>query len=860
SNGDVTEDNDASIDGPTGISANNGDVWLSDSLGGTNGLGNYSEFETKTVPGTPTISNLPSTGTVGQSFIAVVSTTSDGLTSVVSSTPSVCTASGLTVNLVGVGNCTLQGQVAASDEYFAASGSTQTFNVSASVGVGATTTTTTTTLPPTTTTTQQPSPTTTFETNATGTSTTTTTTTLPPTTTTTQPPTTTTTTIPSAPTPSIAFCGAPGVSIVGCTLTIEGQDAEPNTVVTVVVHSTPTKVGASSVKANGSFDVRGSLPSNLPIGVHHVIVSGTSVSGSPFREVEVFTVIKGERLGSIGWVPPAPLQGDVQFLPSAHRTIVLAATAGVTAAAAAVSSGLGGGLAFGGGGSAPVSGGSSGSGGGAGGSLESVEIERLEGEMRDDGPGDRSKFWRWPGTRFLDRWSKYLPRKVAAVSPVVSRVLVDGDYLRAVLGSFWIGLCLASVGLGAYASASSGWYAVPPSLGLFITILALGIFDSTLGFLAGVSFLACSVFAGHVTSAPEIRLSLGLMLVWFAVPLAAAALRPLRRVVALRLDALWERAADLVVCGLFAAWVAEKMTSALSGLAGVTLPINSHVGTIVEAVLVLIALRVALETFVVHYFPSRLASVRHEGPLESGTLQKAISFVAQIIVFVFVAVAFLGATWALYLGTIVFFTPLLLDFFDQHFPKSRAVAKWKPNGILTWTLIICAGLLLGELLNHTVHNGHLVEEIGFVVLPLPVLAFWTLELFEAKEEDKREEHDRALEEPVNTHTSTSRGAKSRASATVPSGSATSRRRVQGPNGAGKAEREPVLAMASGGKSTRGTVATLVRADKPDEREPEVQSSPYDPTRSASLRKWASRMAGVALIIISVLLVHFQGGG
>lgn len=895
SSGAVSEQNDASIDDPTGIAASGATVWLSDSMGGTYGLGNYSELVAKTVPSTPSIAILPSSGVAGQSFTAVVTTTSDGVTSVTSSTPTVCTASGLSVNFVGAGTCTLQSSVAASGTYYAATGATQSVDVSSDFGVTATTTTTTstttTTVPPTTTTTTSTTSTTTTTVPSTTTTTLGTTTTVPSTTTTTNSgspaqtttttstttTTTTTTTIPPTPTPSIAFCGAPGVSIVGCTLTIEGQGAEPNTVVTVVVHSTPTKVGASSVQSNGTFDVRGSLPANLPVGVHHVIVNGTSLNGNPFREVEVFTVIKGERLGSIGWVPPTPLQGDVQFLPTAHRTIVLAATAGVTAAAAAVSSGLGGGLAFGGGGSAPVGGGSGGSGAGAGASLESVEIERLEGEMRDDGPGDRSKFWRWPGTRFLDRWSKYVPRKVATVSPVVSRVLVDGDYLRAVLGSFWIGLCLASIGLGAYASATSGWYAVPPSLGLFIAILALGIFDSTLGFLAGLSFLASSVFAGHVTSAPEIRLSFGLMLVWFAVPLAAAALRPLRRAVSLRIDSLWERAADLVVCGLFAAWVAEKMTSALSGLAGVTLPINSHVGTIVIAVLVLIALRVILETIVVHLFPLRLASVRHEGPLESGNVQKVVSFVAQIVVFVFVAVAFLGATWALYLGTIVFFTPLFLDFFDHRFPKSRAVAKWKPNGILTWTLIICAGLLLGELLNHTVHNGHLVEEIGFIVLPLPVLAFWMIELFEEKEEEKREEAEVAHEQSALHPTSAGGRPKGRTDAlSQEDGRSPRRRQARGADDAGETEvDQPVLAMASARRATRGVVASSpqgsgaevapanrrsAKVAEVEVKELEVESAPYDPVRSANLRKWASRMAGVALVIVSVLLVHFQGGG
>jgi hypothetical protein len=210
---------------------------------------------------------------------------------------------------------------------------------------------------------------------------------------------------------------------------------------------------------------------------------------------------------------------------------------------------------------------------------------------------------------------------------------------------------------------------------------------------------------------------MGLFLVWFAVPLAAAALRPLRRAVSLRIDALWERMADLVVCGLFAAWVADKMTSALSGLSGVELPINHDVGTIVLAVLAFVGIRIIVETIVVHYFPGRLASVRHEGRLESGKLQRAVSLAAQIVVFVFIAVAILGASWALIVGALIFFTPLTLELFEERIPKSRKVAKWKPNGIVSWAIIIATGVLLGELLKHTLHSGHLVEEVGFIVLP-----------------------------------------------------------------------------------------------------------------------------------------------
>ncbi len=690
------------------------------------------------------------------------------------------------------------------------------------------------------------------------------------------------------------------MSIANCQLTIQGQGLEPNTDVTVVVHSTPTQVGSTTVQPDGSFDVSASLPKNLAIGVHHVIVSGTNANGGPFSEVEVFTVVQGERLGSIGWVPPAPLAGDIQFVPSSHRSIVLAATAGVTAAAAAVASGLGGGVAFGGGGSVPVGGGSSGGGssGGArgpgGATLEDVELERLEGDTREIGLGDRSRLWRWRATRLLDRWSKTFPRKVAVVSPVAGRVIVDGDYLRAMMGSIWIGLCLASVGLGAYASASSGWYAVPPSLGLFLVILALGVFDSMLGFLAGASFIFSSLLAGHISSAPELRLSMGLVLVWFAVPLAAAALRPLRRTVSLRIDALWERVADLVVCGLFAAWVADKMTSALSGLSGVELPINHDVGTIVLAVLALVAVRIVAETIVAHHFPGRLASVRHEGKLESGKIQKALSLVAQVVVFDFVASAILGVSWILILGTVVFFTPHVLELFEHRIPKSHAIAKWKPNGIITWTLIISAGVLLGELLKHTVHNGHLVEEIGFIILPIPVLTFWTLELFEVKEQEEQEhefEKEAALERAeasgrtqkkeahggtsedfancqgrrssrqlvgassvavLDDPPPTSKGARTRKDRVAVDTSSTSDVAMAMRQGRSKAS--VVLEAPESALNGSPPKANSRKGKQPDE------NGATDVARSLAVKKWMTRMAGVLLVVVSVLLVHLQGGG
>jgi len=80
-------------------------------------------------PSTPTIANLPTAAYLGGSLAAQVSTTGDGTTSVTSSTPSICSAAGLTVTYAAAGTCTLTAHVAAGTTFLAADGSPQSFEV-----------------------------------------------------------------------------------------------------------------------------------------------------------------------------------------------------------------------------------------------------------------------------------------------------------------------------------------------------------------------------------------------------------------------------------------------------------------------------------------------------------------------------------------------------------------------------------------------------------------------------------------------------------------------------------------------------------------------------------------------------------
>jgi hypothetical protein len=109
--------------------SNDGLTALIGADGVSSGAGASYVFHVPVIPTTPSITNLPASGTYGGGFTATVSTTGDGTKSVTSSTTGVCTASGLNVSYVGTGSCVLIAHVAAGTNYAAASGTEPGFTV-----------------------------------------------------------------------------------------------------------------------------------------------------------------------------------------------------------------------------------------------------------------------------------------------------------------------------------------------------------------------------------------------------------------------------------------------------------------------------------------------------------------------------------------------------------------------------------------------------------------------------------------------------------------------------------------------------------------------------------------------------------
>jgi hypothetical protein len=102
-------------------------TWVADS--NYNGATATQSTTATLAPASITISNIPSTLLLGGTFTPAYSYVGNGAPKVTSSTTGVCTVSGATVNLVGVGGCILTASAPATSDYAAATGIAQSFTV-----------------------------------------------------------------------------------------------------------------------------------------------------------------------------------------------------------------------------------------------------------------------------------------------------------------------------------------------------------------------------------------------------------------------------------------------------------------------------------------------------------------------------------------------------------------------------------------------------------------------------------------------------------------------------------------------------------------------------------------------------------
>ena len=369
-------------------------------------------------------------------------------------------------------------------------------------------------------------------------------------------------------------------------------------------------------------------------------------------------------------------------------------------------------------------------------SYDAVSVEFLGAGLGAIAVGDRSRTWSWPGTRTLDALSVTLPTRLSPRSPLLARVVADGTYLRAILGSASLLGLLAGLTLGLAALRDTGGDALPPVAALTIAIAVLGVLDAAAGLVAVLTFTIGVLVLGGVHSSADLRLMLSLNALWFTVPVLAGAARPLRRPPTKRLGDSWDRAADFVIASLIGAWAVNKIILALPGVAGRQLAIADHADTAAFCVLAALVVRLAAETLATHLYPRRLDTAEAGDVPRPGDLQRLGASALRTALFVFFAYIVVGSGWQLWAGAALFITPQILAVYAERFPNSPALSGVLPRGLLELVLMLFVATAVGALLLDTMdeHSTTFLAD-SFVILALPGFVLSLLSLFGRQEDE-----------------------------------------------------------------------------------------------------------------------------
>lgn len=373
------------------------------------------------------------------------------------------------------------------------------------------------------------------------------------------------------------------------------------------------------------------------------------------------------------------------------------------------------------------------------GSVSTVDVQLSGFKSTESGAGDQLAIVSASWFSFMDKPTHNAAVATSKFSPLLSTLISDGAYLRALLGSLTIPLAIVAIGTGFTSAISLDGAIMPPSAVAVGVIAVLGVFDSLAGFLGMLTFTATVLALGQEHTAADVRMLMGVMLIGFGPILLANGARNFRREKIQSFEDVWERVIDLAVGSFLAGWSVLAMVSVLPALAGLTLPIANSAKSIGLLIGGATVLRSLLEEATVRYFPTRLNRIHPTEVPDSSVLQKIFAITVRASVFMFVSAAFIGFEWYLFVGTLLFVIPSLIALNSDRFPNYPILYQIIPSGIpgLIFSLVVGASTV--KIINSFVGDDPKLAKLAFVLVPLPLLTVAILSMFgrEPKGDDVR---------------------------------------------------------------------------------------------------------------------------
>jgi hypothetical protein len=320
-------------------------------------------------------------------------------------------------------------------------------------------------------------------------------------------------------------------------------------------------------------------------------------------------------------------------------------------------------------------------------------------------------------------------------SPLFSRLISDAGYLQYSLGALVLIFPFAGALLGALAFKDiSGFGGITvPSLSILLSILVLATFDASSGFLASIMFGLCALTSHRFQNIFDIRLYLGLSILWFAPSFIANATRSLRKS---RKDSEpWERLIDVVVGSFITGWAIHNLVSGLNGLAHLKLPISNHAGFIGLVIGLCIAARYLVEEYVNsrnHYYLSYLS------PSDLNELSpsfRLLGWFVKGLIFLLFAVSFLGLSWQIWAALIMLLVPTMLKEIKEKFPNSPFLFQLLPVGIPAIVTMTLLGKFYSPFINSLNLDPASASRTIFVLAAIPGFVIGLLKFFGRKPKD-----------------------------------------------------------------------------------------------------------------------------
>lgn len=363
------------------------------------------------------------------------------------------------------------------------------------------------------------------------------------------------------------------------------------------------------------------------------------------------------------------------------------------------------------------------------GDVASASANKLPFYKRNVGIGDTSKLWRFAHLPRAEEQILRAIEKSHQFSPVLSRVIMDGSYMRAMFSSIAFLPAIIGAYVGVMMLKETQQNPTPASVTLVAIALCLATMDALAGLVIAATVLLGTALSGNINNLDEWMTILGLSALFLTPALIANAVRPFRRLVGDR-HGMWERLTDYVLATLVGSWSVEKIVSALNGLAGLQLPITESARQIGQVVAVAIIFRLLMEDLATYLFPERLAKQevvpKHVLPLQPWT-----SLIFKSVIFYLVAYQFLGFGAQLWIGTSIFVTPQLLsNILSSHeVKKLKLLGYLVPRGAPKIVMMVFVGGLFAQWAESQFSSPLQFISWSFVILAIPSLLISLFSLF-----------------------------------------------------------------------------------------------------------------------------------